>query len=303
MAADEANLPVKAEAVPTAAEPTFTFSEFFERVPPSKAVTVSDVVVRRLDHLAGGRTNTVVYMHRPEIELHCGNAKCGGQRTFRWESGAAGDIPKPQEPIFHRYLCSNCQKTTKTFSFWVGTIGPDHKSARCYKFGEYPSFGSPTPPRLLKLLGKDRDIYLQGRQCENQGLGIGAFAYYRRVVENQRNAIIDEIVRVSEKLKAPDDLVQALLAAKNENQFAKSVAAIKDGIPQVLFIDGHNPLTLLHSALSKGLHAEADQTCLEAAHIIRIVLADLVERVGQALKSEAELTTALGRLMGNPGSP
>jgi hypothetical protein len=67
-------------------------------------------------------------------------------------------------------------------------------------------------------------------------------------------------------------------------------------------MDGHNPLTLLHSALSKGLHADDDQTCLEAAHIIRIVLAGLVERVGQALKSEAELTTALGRLMGNPAS-
>lgn len=142
----------------------------------------------------------------------------------------------------------------------------------------------------------------QGRQCENQGLGIGAFAYYRRVVENQRNAIIDEIVRVSTKLKLSDDLVKVLSEAKNEKQFSKSVEAIKDGIPQVLFIDGHNPLTLLHRALSEGLHAETDAACLEAAHVIRIVLADLVERVGQALKSETELTSALGRLMGNPAS-
>jgi hypothetical protein len=147
-------------------------------------------------------------------------------------------------------------------------------SAKCHKFGEYPAFGSPTPTRLLKMLNKDRHIYLQGRQCENQGLGIGAFAYYRRVVENQKNAIIDEIVRVSTKLKLSDDLVKVLSEAKNEKQFSKSVEAIKDGIPQVLFIDGHNPLTLLHRALSEGLHAETDAACLEAAHVIRIVLAD-----------------------------
>jgi hypothetical protein len=82
----------------------------------------------------------------------------------------------------------------------------------------------------------------------------------------KRNAIIDQIVRVSKKLKLPDDLVEVLSKAKSETQFSKSVEAIKDGIPQVLFIDGHNPLTLLHSALSKGLHAETDLACLEAAH-------------------------------------
>jgi hypothetical protein len=48
MAADEPNLPVKAE-VPAAAEPIFTFAEFFERVPPSRTVTVSDVAVQRMD--------------------------------------------------------------------------------------------------------------------------------------------------------------------------------------------------------------------------------------------------------------
>jgi hypothetical protein len=282
-----------------ATAPVFTFAEFFEKVPPSQTVNVSHVCVE-----LSGRPSHVpkeYRLYKPEIELHCGNEKCGGPRTFRWSGGETGEAPTRRDPIFYRYVCSNCQKTTKTFSFWV-SIGDDNTSGKCHKFGEYPAFGPPTPTRLLKLLNKDRGIYLQGRQCENQGLGIGAFAYYRRVVENQRNAIIDEIVRVSTKLKLPDDLVKVLSEAKNEKQFSKSVEAIKDGIPQVLFIDGHNPLTLLHRALSEGLHAETDAACLEAAHVIRIVLADLVERVGQALKSETELTTALGRLMGNPAS-
>ena len=37
---------------------------------------------------------------------------------------------------------------------------------------------------------------MKGRRCGNLGLGIGAFVYYRRVVENQKSRILDEIIKV-----------------------------------------------------------------------------------------------------------
>jgi len=46
---------------------------------------------------------------------------------------------------------------------------------------------------VITLIGPDREIFLRGRRAENQGLGIGAFAYYRRVVENQKGRIITQI--------------------------------------------------------------------------------------------------------------
>lgn len=73
--------------------------------------------------------------------------------------------------------------------------------------------------------------------------------------------------------------------------------SVKDAIPQNLLIKGHNPLTLLHSALSDGLHARDDDRCLELAHDIRIVLAELSERLGQALKDDEEILNAVSRLM------
>src|SRR5688572_15166432 len=52
---------------------------------------------------------------------------------------------------------------------------------------EARSFRLPPGPRalerLLRLIGKDRDTFLKGRQSENQSLGIGAYVYYRRVVD------------------------------------------------------------------------------------------------------------------------
>jgi hypothetical protein len=45
------------------------------------------------------------------------------------------------------------------------------------------------------------------------------------------------------------------------------------------------------------LHNGTDEECLELAQDIRVVLTELAERISQALKDEAELNTAVSRLM------
>jgi hypothetical protein len=73
------------------------------------------------------------------------------------------------------------------------------------------------------------------------------------------------------------------------------------GVPETLKIRGHNPLTLLYRALSAGLHDQNDKECLQLAASVRVVLYELADRVGQALKDERELQEALARLA--PKSP
>jgi hypothetical protein len=165
------------------------------------------------------------------------------------------------------------------------------------KLGEFPPFGPPTATRLLTLLGGEKDYFLRGRRAEAQGMGIGAFAYYRRVVENKKTAIFEQIIRVARALPDPDqDLLTELENAKLETQFDKAVQSIRHAIPTSLLVDGHNPLKLLHAALSEGLHADSDELCLESAEGIRLVLSDFVERVELALKNDASLRAAVGRL-------
>ena len=93
-------------------------------------------------------------------------------------------------------------------------------------------------------------------------------------------------------------IITTLETAKEETQFSKALASVKDAIPQALLINGHNPLTLLHSALSDGLHDQSDAHCLEIASSVRVVLGELSERLAQALKDEVEINTALSKLMG-----
>ena len=201
--------------------------------------------------------------------------------------------------MYLTYTCRNCQKTSKTFAIVVASSSPG-QSSTVIKVGEVPPFGPPTPGRVISLIGPDREFFLKGRRAENLGLGIGAFVYYRRVVENQKGRLIEEIARVASRLGTDVETLKRFESAKNETQFSKAIDDIKGAIPQSLLIQGHNPLTLLHSALSEGLHAQSDEECLEIATSIRVVLTELAERISQALKDEAELRQAVNRLLNPP---
>jgi hypothetical protein len=54
---------------------------------------------------------------------------------------------------------------------------------------------------------------------------------------------------------------------------------------------------LLHSALSGDVHQQTEESYLELAHDVRVVLVELAERLGQSLKDEAELNTVVTRLL------
>ncbi len=128
-------------------------------------------------------------------------------------------------------------------------------------------------------------------------MGIGAFIYYRRVVENQKNRILNKVIDVSEKIGADNDKILQLKSAVKETRFSKALEMAKDVVPESLLINGHSPIALLHSALSKDVHKLTDEKCLVFAGSVRVVLGELSEKLSQALKDEAELTRALSVLM------
>ncbi len=268
-------------------------SDFLESTPPGSVTRIGDLI-----YMERVRAADRYCLNTPELHLHCSHDRCNGMRVFRAKSSShSKEVPTNGfRYLYVEYACSNCTDTAKTFSL---AIQRDESgvSGIAYKFGELPAFGPPTAGRLMKLIGPDRELFLRGRRSENLGLGIGAFVYYRRVIEGQKNRIIDEIIKVSTKTGADQEVIDSLIAAKAETQFSKAIDSIKPAVPQALLINGHNPLTLLHSALSEGLHAQTDEACLELATSVRVVLAELSERLAQSMKDEAELNKALSRLM------
>ncbi|MSR71608.1 MAG: hypothetical protein EXS50_03015 [Candidatus Taylorbacteria bacterium] len=280
----------KEEQTENIVETQYTVREFFETVPPSKYATVIDM---REENSA---YRTLEQLNLPEILLFCGQESCNGERLFENTNTITFQENK-ETNSYARYRCKNCEITMKVYSL-SAKFNLNEPSGTMFKFGEYPQFGPPTPAKVVKILGLEREYYFKGRQSENQGLGIAAFAYYRRVVENQKDKIFDEIIHTVKKISPEDtSLISELEAAKRENQFSKAVESIKHAIPQIFLIDGNNPLTLLHSALSEGLHGKSDKECLEIATSIRVVLTEMVERMSNALKDSAELKSAVGRIL------
>lgn len=264
------------------------FSQFLETVHPCVRKPVSD--------LSGTEKTTyriASVVQTPDLRLHC--KICDGERTFRsiskYDAKRAGT-----QSVFLDYKCGDCQRQLKKFCLLL-YCDATSDGGFAYKYGEEPPFGVHVSNRVLRLFGKDAELFNKGRRCESQGLGIGAFAYYRRVVESHRNDIFDEIIRVCKTVAAPSTLVEELQSAKGEISFVQSVEKIKTALPQGLLINGRNPLTALHRALSVGMHNESDEACLQMAHDVRIVLIDLAEKMASLRQENKELSAAIESLI------
>jgi hypothetical protein len=184
------------------------------------------------------------------------------------------------------------QRSVKHFSILYSA----HENMTCTvaKVGEFPVFRPHVPDAVRSILGDDWELFIQGRQAEGMGLGIGAFAYYRRVVDSRKNYLIDQLIKVAERVGESHEIVSALRSAKTETQFTKAMESVR--VPQSVLIDGDNPLTLLYAAISEGLHANSDTECLSSARAVRVLIVELVRRIEQALESHDEVKSAISDL-------
>ena len=265
------------------------FNDFLASTPPYATEQIADLFGE--ENYDGSQW--IYPLAKPDVQIHCEN--CQGARYFENVGDNINVVNERVRDVFLTYICRNCRKTLKAYAVRVKRAGSS--AGEALKYGELPPYGPATPARVITLIGPDRDLFLKARRAENLGFGIGSFAYYRRAVENQKGRIIQEIAKASAKLGATPAMLEDLQRAEKETQFSKAIEEIKTGIPPALLIDGHNPLTLLHTALSEGLHAQTDEECLELAQEIRLVLTELAERISQALKEEAELKQAVTRLL------
>jgi hypothetical protein len=271
------------------------FGEFLMTIPPLESRRVSAGVTR-----GQYRFN----LKNPAIELHCEGPKCGGARFFDPMDNTVdleqSDKASGAKLIFLRYTCRNCEGSAKTYaiSFKYQQVEFGKFESEAMKIGEHPRFGEPRPNAIKDVLDDEIEFFERGYRAETDGLGIGAFAYYRRFVEGHKDKMIDEIMKVAKAQGAKPDIIAALEEARKSVSFDKAVDLVKNAIPDSLrYHGGHNPLTLLHTALSQGLHNDDDVECLVLAQDIRLVLTDLAERSTLALKSSSELGDAVKRLL------
>jgi hypothetical protein len=147
------------------------------------------------------------------------------------------------------------------------------------KVGQFPAPDISIDSRVEKVLDAENvRLYKDGRICEAQGYGIGAFAYYRRLVENVISKLLDDITDLVPQ-EARAEYLKGLQNVKNEKLAEDKIRVAKDLLPQSLKTAGLNPLSSLHDALSAYIHAQTDHECLEIAATIRTVFDALVIQI------------------------
>lgn len=272
-----------------------SLAAFLASVPPGEKRMVADLCKSR--H-GPPELPPIFDLNTPDIKLHCPTDTCSGERNFICV--APGEEVKGiviKKNVFLTYICRNCRGFNKIYAIRVD--GPKKLSivsGSVMKFGEIPGFGPPLPSSLISMVRQDRELFLKGGRAEKQGLGIGSFAYYRRVVENQKDQILSELHKAAQRLNADEELLDSIVRAKNEKQFTRSINLVKDAIPESLKVNGYNPLKLLHNALSKGVHSLSDQECLEQAQAVRVILVEFVSNIARATAEKREVDAAISRL-------
>jgi hypothetical protein len=222
------------------------------------------------------------------INMHC--SVCRSAQTFNMSNQyyneymavyGYGNYPAENTTVLLRYRCNHCTDFERVF---VLRIGEDRTSI--VKIGQHPAWDIHGNSDVEKLLGAHASHYKRGLICESQGYGIGAFAYYRRIVEEIIDSLLEQVgglLSGEEKIK----YAEALAKTKTTRITSEKIELVKDLLPAILRPDNMNPLSTLHEVLSEGLHADADERCLELASAIRQVLTFLTAQIAT--------TTAAGK--------
>jgi len=269
--------------------PTVSWQVFFAETQPYEERRVPS----ELTYLSRDNRGDHYKLVLPNVSLPCRN--CRGARLFE-PSSTENVHASYSVQAFLYFSCKNCERDIAIFAVRIGDV--KEKSCTAMKYGQSPRFGIALPQSIeAVVMGDDATLLQKALVAESEGLGVGAFSYYRRVLDNQRVRIIERVREAVELLGGDATLLHDLDIAKSERQFTKAVEAIKHALPRALYVEGHNPLTLLYDAVSNGLHAETDPECLDSAKSIRTLLAHLLMKIDEVLASHDEVKGAVNRLL------
>ncbi len=141
----------------------------------------------------------LIILEYPSINMRC--EVCKANQTFHTCGAYVDQVPeKRSRQNTERqlesggsvnvvwYLCTSCDQYGYGFLL---RVAEDRKSIT--KVGQYPPWSIEPEPGIGDALGDHLKEYKKGLICESQGFGIGAFSYYRRIVETLIDSLLDDI--------------------------------------------------------------------------------------------------------------
>lgn len=192
----------------------------------------------------------------------------------------------------YTYSCHLCND--RDVQFMIFASGEVHM-----KVGQFPAQSTAITPSIKKRLGDSAIFYRRALTCRNEGFGLGAVAYFRRVVEDKTNELIDVVVEYAAATGVPDSDIAHLKAAKSEKVYEDKLKIASEAIPSVMKPDGANPLRALYDLLSVGIHTQNEEECLQIADNVREIFDYLFDRLRAEVEDRKSFVTKLKKIAGN----
>jgi hypothetical protein len=224
-----------------------------------------------------------------QLRMYCGHEKCKAETWWDVDS---------QDHYFSwgihqsHYTCRNCGASTQYYHL----IWKEYKDSNVFiKVGQWPPLTIEPSPEMTKALGpEDAGLYKKGLIDFNFGHGIGAVGYFRRVLENKINALLDLIEEAARNAKVAGQHLAEIEAVKKSHRVEDKIDIASKILPAHLKPGGHNPLDKLYGPLSAGLHGESDEECLtifsEARFVFEYLFKNLTESNEEARKYALRLS-------------
>lgn len=246
---------------------------------------------KEADDLNGDPINMLCGVCKSNQTFNCGEVIFNGESLFikpRYKSamhnaGWAGD--RIDGVLSLVYVCTKCHKAIRFFILKLKEDGT------VMKIGQLPAPDCHIPKEISLLGDKEiEELYKKGKISENQSYGIGAFSYYRRIIELCIGKLIDSIESIIPDDKKQDYKALVIKVEKEKNAMSK-IALVKNTIIDTS-IDG-NPFNSIYEILSIGIHSLDDQQCLECADSLRVLLSHVVEETNHARSKKEKLKNSL----------
>lgn len=231
-----------------------------------------------------------------EIDAFCDT--CNQNRPFqdmRSRGGGAG-MPAPALATgtsYFEFKCASCCKEKHEYLV-EQIVGEDKISIQ--KWGELPRKKLDRDPLLKQFFSNDGECYEKAVVCLANGYGIAAFAYMRRIVENNIDSLIELIKSDVSDTDKDSPTLSNLAALKKESPMSDKIKIANSALPNYLIPSGLNPLGRLYQVLSEGVHSLSDAECLKRADTIQACIKYLIGELASRKKNRDSFSSLVSSL-------
>lgn len=231
-----------------------------------------------------------------EVDAYCDS--CEQDRPFqdlRPSGGGAGMQVHALKSgtSYFRFSCVSCRKSHREY---LVEQELDDKNIRLQKYGELPRAQIARNRSLQKFLKDDLNNYEKAVVCLSHEYGIAAFAYFRRIVENNILRLLQLVQDDAISSGGDQPILAAIAELRSDAPMSEKIKIANLALPPYLKPDGLNPLGRLYQVLSEGVHSLPEADCLSKARATSECLTFLVSELTSRQEHRAHFKKIVGRL-------